>query len=579
MKLIDALQIARSPVDDKSPVLRVFLACGFTPLHIRTFLGAHLRQRIPGTRPEIRTGVFGDLVGNIERLNASEADILVVALEWTDLDQRLGVRNLGGWRPPDVADIVHCAELNAKRLQYAISNAASHMTTVVSLPTLPLSPAFTNRPLQSGRHERQLRRIVSQMAESVSGIARVRILSEQKLESTSLATARYDVKSDLDFGFPYTLHHASALSELLACLIECRMPLKGIITDLDDTLWSGIVGEDGVDGVSWSLDAHSQMHGVYQQFLSSLAGAGVLVAVASKNNPATVDLAFERRDLLLSKDDVFPFEVHWSRKSESVRNILSCWNVAADSVVFIDDSAAEIAEVQSTFPEITCKLFPKNDPAGIWVLLEELRDLFGKPVVSEEDSLRMKSIRSGAAWRDASGQAESASDEFLRSAGARIWFGCRRASDDLRAFELVNKTNQFNLNGKRYAESEWRRFLSNPAAFLLTATYQDKYGALGKIAVLLGTKHGVDVHVQTWVMSCRAFSRRIEHQCLRYLFEYLGADRISLDFSLTPRNGPMRDFLQSLTGCPIETTIWLTKEDHFTKLMPLFHQVEGSTNV
>ena len=117
---------------------------------------------------------------------------------------------------------------------------------------------------------------------------------------------RYDIKSDLLTGFPYTLGHASAIGELMACLIENRPPLKGLITDLDDTLWSGIVGEDGVDGISWNLDDHSQMHGVYQQFLSSLAAAGVLIGVASKNDAATVTQAFERPDLLLSKEDVFP---------------------------------------------------------------------------------------------------------------------------------------------------------------------------------------------------------------------------------------------------------------------------------
>ena len=129
MKLIDALQITGSPVDEGSPVLRVFLACGFTPLHVRTFLDAHLRQHIPGTRPEIRTGVFGDLVGNIERLNATQTDTLVVALEWSDLDRRLGIRNLGGWRPADVADIVQSAERNALRLRHAISNAAHELAT------------------------------------------------------------------------------------------------------------------------------------------------------------------------------------------------------------------------------------------------------------------------------------------------------------------------------------------------------------------------------------------------------------------------------------------------------------------
>src|SRR5207344_3328470 len=106
--------------------------------------------------------------------------------------------------------------------------------------------------------------------------------------------------------------------------------------------------------------------------------------------------------------------------------------------------------------------------------------------ITEEDRLRSRSIRNTAVWRDESGVPQTPSDEFLRSAEARIGFDCGRTGD-IRAFELVNKTNQFNLNGERYTETEWRHFLADPSAFVLTANYEDKYGALGKIAVLLGT--------------------------------------------------------------------------------------------
>jgi FkbH-like protein len=579
MKLIEALKIAQSPAADKSAGLRVFLACGSTPLHLQTFLTAHLRMRLPGVVPEIRTGVFGDLIGNIERLTPSDADVLVVLLEWIDLDPRLGIRRLGGWRPADIADSAASAEATAERLQRALEAASRNVTTIVSLPTLPLPPAFTTRPLQNGLQEAQLHRIVAQLAESLSGLSGVRILSPQRLAEVSVAAGRHDVKSDLLTGFPYSLGHASAMGELLASLIENRPPMKGLITDLDDTLWSGIIGDDGVDAISWNLDDHSQMHGVYQQFLSSLAAAGILVGVASKNDGNIVARAFERRDLLLSKDDVFPFEVHWSSKSESVRRILNIWNIAADAAVFIDDSPAEIAEVQSIFPELTCRLFPKNDAAAIWALLEELRDLFGKSTVSEEDALRLRSIRNTSAWRSETGAPKSSADDFLRSAEAHIRFECGRDAGDGRAFELVNKTNQFNLNGKRYTESEGRQFLADPSAFLLTASYQDKYGALGKIAVVLGTRHAGSVHVQTWVMSCRAFSRCIEHQCLRYLFDELRAEQVSFDYAATARNGPLQDFLRSLAGFPLDNPVILTKENFLRGGSQLFHRVEVSVRV
>jgi FkbH-like protein len=171
------------------------------------------------------------------------------------------------------------------------------------------------------------------------------------------------------------------------------------------------------------------------------------------------------------------------------------------------------------------------------------------------------------------------SDDFLRSAEARVFFESGRSISDSRPFELVNKTNQFNLNGKRYTDSEWRQFLADPSALLLTAVYEDKYGPLGRIAVLLGTMHGRSVHLRTWVMSCRAFSRRIEHQCLRYLFDELGADEITFDYVSTSRNGPMRDFLKSLVSSHLDMPVSLTKGAFTARVPQLFHQVEVSTRV
>jgi FkbH-like protein len=387
------------------------------------------------------------------------------------------------------------------------------------------------------------------------------------------------VKSDLVTGFPYALHHASALGQLLAKLIHNRPPMKGLITDLDDTLWAGVVGEDGVDGISWHLDRHSQLHGLYQQFVASLAGAGVLVGVASKNDAAVVSQAFERDDLLVSKDDIFPFETHWSQKSESVRRILQVWNVGADSVLFIDDSPMEIAEVQANFPQMECRLFPKNDYQGTLDLLKHLRDMFGRWIVTEEDSLRLSSIRESGTWRGLGESAEMSSDAFLKSAEACIVFDGGHATGDTRALELVNKTNQFNLNGKRFSESEWRQFFTDPDAFMIMASYKDKYGRLGKIAVMMGKMRGKNVHLDGWVLSCRAFSRRIEHQCLKYLFDAMGANEVTFGYQTTPRNGPIQEFLTGLLAGPPATGARLTREQFVARVPGLFHRVEVTVHV
>lgn len=579
MKLIEALELLRRPVAETAPESKIFLDCGFTPLHLQTFLAAHLRVLFPEKRVCVKTGLFGDLCGNVERLEPDGVDSLAVVIEWGDLDPRLALRTVGGWRPADLADIVESVHQMTARLQRGLTENSRHVPTVVCMPTLPLPPMFSTRPNQAGSLEMQVRQTVTSFVTSLSQQQGLRIANAQFLDEASPLSGRYDVKSDVLNGFPYSLPHASAIAELLASLIQNRPPKKGLITDLDDTLWAGILGEDGVDGISWHLDRHTHMHGLYQQFLASLAGAGVLVGVASKNDPAVVEGAFARSDLLLSKNDIFPFETHWSRKSESVRCILKTWNVSADSVVFIDDSPMEVAEVKAAFPELECIVFPKSDYQGVWGLLKHLRDVFGKPLLTEDDVLRLRSIREAGAWRDATQSPGSSSDEFLKTVEACMVFESAQPNGDARALELINKTNQFNLNGRCFSESEWRNFFSDPAAFVLTVSYKDKFGPLGKIAVVMGKNRGDKLCVTSWVMSCRAFSRRIEHQCLSYLFETLGADEIGFDYQATPRNGPLQEFFAELLGVPPVAGVRLSREQFVARVPPLFHRVQGIVNV
>jgi FkbH-like protein len=578
MKLIDALAIAKRPVAEDASLLKVFLACGFTPLHLETFLTAALADRSPFERAEVATGLFGDLAGNIERIQPADCDALVVLIEWQDLDPRLGIRSLGGWRIVDLLDIVNSAERMLGRLEQAILGAAASLPTYISLPTLPLPPLFTTPNQQASSYELRLREPISRFAASLSVPARVRILSAQQLDEMSPPAARFDIQSELSSGFPYRLAHASAIAELLAALIRNPTPKKGLITDLDDTLWSGILGEDGIHGISWHLDQQTHIHGMYQQFVASLASAGVLTAVASKNDPALVEQAFAREDLLIGKQSLYPIDVHWGPKSESVRRILKTWNVAADSVIFVDDSPMELAEVKAAFPEMECLVFPKSDPQALWQLLRRLRDLFGKSIVSEEDSIRLQSIRAAAVLPGSSNGDTNSLDSFLQDAQATVVFTFGKQKDDHRAFELINKTNQFNLNGKRLNETSWATYLDDPATFLMTVSYEDKYGPLGKIAVLLGRVQGTIAKINYWVMSCRAFSRRIEQQCLNWLFEEFDLQEIHFDYQQTERNKPTHDFLSSIAATPLDNNTRISRAHFFEKCPSLFHQIKATVN-
>ena len=574
MNLIEALEISRKPVAQDAKALRVFLACGFTPLHLQNFLSAHLRQLFPENRVEIKTGLFGDLAGSLERIDAKGFDGLTALLEWPDFDSRLGIRELGGWQVSDVHETVSSVDRQLSRLNRALRKAAHSVPVVVSLPTLPLPPLFYTPPNINSAEKTKLLLSLAKFAADLSEEPGIRILDSQALDSVSPPATRFDIKSEILSGFPYKLPHASALAQSMASVLQTRSPKKGLITDLDDTLWSGILGEVGVDGVNWSLEHHSHIHGLYQQFLSSLASAGVLVGVASKNDAALVQQAFDRKDLLLKKDKVFPFEVHWHRKSDSVQRILKSWNIGPEAVVFIDDSPMEAAEVKAAFPAMECLVFKKDDYQSVWDFLANLRASFGKTAISNEDAIRLESLRSVAPLLDALGQDGNASDEFLKRADALVSFDFTKRPKDGRAFELVNKTNQFNLNGKRFSESEWTKFLADPTSFLITVTYQDKYGPLGKIAVLLGKLNEKKLHVAAWVMSCRAFSRRIEHHSLKRLFEKFDADEAVFDFQPTERNGPTQDFFQELAGGPPQPGLKISRASFQEKAPPLFHRVE-----
>ena len=567
MKLSEALQILHEARENALP-FRVALACGFTPLHLETFLAAHLQRSLPGSCVELQTGRFGDLAGNVERI--SGCDAAVVVMEWQDLDPRLGYRNLGGWGPSEVNDIVANVQSSLARLASPLRRAAT-VPAAICMPTLPLPPVFSSPAFEAGQAELRLHATVADFAAEVSTHPSTRVVNMQRLGMRSPLAQRFDLRAELEAGFPYTLAHAGYVGEALARLIAPEAPKKGLITDLDDTLWRGLVGEDGPDAVSWDLAGHSQLHGLYQQLLRALAGQGVLIGIASKNDSAVVERAFARPDLLIGRDRIFPIEVHWEAKSKSVERILRIWNISADSVVFVDDSPLELAEVKAAFPDIETVQFSGRDYAGGEALLRGLRERFGKRTVSEEDALRLDSIRRAADFA-ADETAGSESEDFLAGAGAAITVDFN--GSDPRVLELVNKTNQFNLNGIRRTEAEWRKQLSEPGAFAMAVSYEDKFGRLGKIAVLSGAQSGGIADVTTWVMSCRAFSRRVEHRCLEILFEGFGVDEVRFAFAATPKNGPLQEILEPYLEAKPTGPFTLSKARFAEKTPLLYHRVE-----
>ena len=570
MKLVEALEILQRPAIEDALPFSVSLACGFEPLHLRTFLAAELAVKLPRARVEVGAGMFDDLPGNIERATGSSADAIAVVIEWPDIDPRLGLRRLGGWRASDIAEVVEDAELQLERLDHELAGARGAKPIVVCPPTLPLPPLFTEGLDQSGPQELRLRSAVADFSSRLAQADRVTVCSAQRLDELSPPAQRRDVQAELTAGFPYSLAHASVVGALLAMLIAGGTAKKGLITDLDDTLWAGIVGEIGAENVSWSLDALGHRHGLYQQMLGSLAGAGVLIAVASRNDPARVADALNRTDLLIPADALFPVEAQWGPKSRSIERILEVWNVAPDAVVFVDDDPLELDEIREAFPDIVAVQLP-NDDDSMWSFLTALRALFGKATITGEDRLRVQSIRSATA-NSTHARSSTGRSDFLARARGSIEFSITQTPTG-RSLELINKTNQFNLNGERLGAGAIDRALGDGATRLVTASYEDRYGPLGVVVVLVVRTDAGGLAIDTWVMSCRAFARRVEYHCLSYLFDRFGGDEIAIAYRPTDRNAPVREFLTSLIGTTPDGPVRLAREAFEERVPALVHRV------
>lgn len=547
MKLNEALEAAGA---SKSLPLhgRLFLVCGFEPLHLPAFLQAHHARRFPGQGLAVSTGLYGDLEGNLARAVDSDATLALVILEWSDLDSRLGLRSTGSWSG-DPAELARGIESRLGRLAESLRRLGAKMPVVLSGPTLPFTLAGHTTGWQSSPLELLLEHRVATFLASFAGERGVQVLSAPRLAALSPSGSRRDTRLDIAAGFPFSTGHASVLAEAMIALGYPAPPKKGLITDLDDTLWAGLVGEIGAGAVAWSQAAHAQVHGLYQSMLRQLVEGGVLVGVASKNELGVVEAALARQDLMLEKESLFPVRANWGPKSAMVTSILSTWNIGADSVVLVDDSRMELEEVRSVHPEITCLQFSPKDPAKCLGVFEALRDLFGKPEIGEADRLRGASVRNMAKLEHP--KTEQDMPSFLAGLAGKVSFDPSKDPRDGRLLELINKTNQWNINGVRIAQGDWLRFVARQDSFAVGVSYADRYGALGTIAVIAGVHGPAGIDVEHWVLSCRAFSRRIEDHILHYLltsgsFEPGLRGGLSVSFRKTEKNRPVQEFLARL---------------------------------
>jgi FkbH-like protein len=322
---------------------------------------------------------------------------------------------------------------------------------------------------------------------------------------------------------------------------------KCVVLDLDNTLWGGVVGEEGPAGVKIGpgdpegeafLDVHHR--------LKALQARGVLLAVCSKNNPADVYEVFRSRpEMPLKLDDFAALEIGWDPKHQGLERIARSLNIGIDSLVFIDDNPAETSLIQQMLPEVRVLLLPP-DPAEYAAALERLTD-FEKLAILAEDARKTAQYRENRAREELLG-ATGDLGSYLASLGTEVKLHRARHDDLPRIHQLCQKTNQFNLTTRRYSPSEVERFACSPDCELWVAGAHDRFGDLGTVAMILLQREGRLVHIDSFLMSCRAMGRGIETAIMNHIKARLLEDRNGYElrgrFLPTAKNKPVETFYE-----------------------------------
>lgn len=326
---------------------------------------------------------------------------------------------------------------------------------------------------------------------------------------------------------------------------------KALVLDLDNTLWGGVIGDDGLEGIALGPPSpRGEAFASWQAYLRELAARGVVLAVCSKNDPDTAARGFTHPSSVLRREDFAAFHCSWENKADGLRAVARMLNLGLDALVFADDNPAECELVRRELAEVAV-LHLGEDPARFIEKLDRER-FFHLESYTGEDFAR---ARAYAARAQAAAAADNAADlpSYLAGLGMRGSLFRPGEAEIPRLAQLEQKTNQFNLTTRRFSEAEIRAFLAREEVIVLALRLADKFGDHGLVSSLIAVPEGKDLVIESWLMSCRVFSRTAEEFILRHLLALAaerGAARLIGLYRPTPKNGVVADLYPRLGFSP-----------------------------
>jgi len=323
---------------------------------------------------------------------------------------------------------------------------------------------------------------------------------------------------------------------------------KCLVLDLDNTLWGGVIGDDGLGGIRLGQgNPEGESFLAFQRYVKSLKDRGVILAVCSKNEESIAKEVFEKhREMALRLEDVSCFVANWEPKADNLRRIATALNIGRDSLVFVDDNPAERALVRQFAPDVLVPELPE-DPAGYIAAIESLR-AFQVVSLSSEDLKRTEFYQANA-QRQLQEESATNIDDFLKSLSMIAHVAPVDATSLERTAQLINKSNQFNLTTRRRSAAEVQAIADDPQWVTRTVSLQDKFGDNGLISVLLARVDHDTLLIDTWLMSCRVLKRGVENLLLNTLVRIAwerGLKQIVGEYIPTAKNVIVKDHYQNL---------------------------------
>lgn len=352
------------------------------------------------------------------------------------------------------------------------------------------------------------------------------------------------------------LHAANVVKAILGRTKKC------LVLDLDNTLWGGIIGDDGVDSIQIGRETpEAEAYTAFQKYVLALKERGVLLAVCSKNEESAAKAGFSHPDTILHLDDFVAFQANWENKDQNVRRIANTLNIGLDSLVFLDDNPMERAIVREHVPEVAVPEVTGGDVAS-YIRAIERNGYFETVSISEDDRKRSETYHANQQRVEMEATASSYED-FLLSLDMRAEIAPFRRIYYDRIAQLTNKSNQFNLTTRRFTRADIEHMAEDSRYITLYGRLQDRFGDNGLVSVVIAEKEGTDVHIRLWLMSCRVLKRGMEEAMMEALAEkarLAGGEKLIGYYYPTAKNGMVRDFYSahgfSLMDDADGNTVW-----------------------